>query len=52
MSKRIKQKVIVKYDNGEKYVFRNKDAIVPGYFCKGQPVKISLKDFLEWTKKD
>lgn len=46
MSNKLKTKKIFK-DNGERYVFKNGVAIVPGVRFQGKPMKITLKEFLE-----
>lgn len=50
MSNKIKTKKILK-DDGERYVFKNGVAIVPGVRFQNKPMKITLKEFNELRSK-
>ena len=42
---------VTKYFDGEKYLFKNGVAVIPGMWMNGNEVKISIKMFNELTKK-
>jgi len=42
-------RTVYKWDNNERYIFKNGVAVVPGIKFKGKPMTITLKEFNEMT---